>query len=260
MAVSATPLPRQGAPRAPNDLEPYWMPFTANRQFKGAPRLLVGAKGLHYTTAEGRKVLDGTAGLWCCNAGHSHPKIVAAIQGQAAEMDYAPAFQMGHPKAFELAGRLAALAPGDLDHVFFVNSGSEAVDTALKIAHRLSPRSRRGRAHPPHRPRAGISRRRLRRHLGRRHLVNRKFFGSHAPRRRSPAADLRPREAGLLARPAGMGRASRRRARAHRRAARRLDHRRRHRRAGRRLDGRAGAAQGLSRSGCARSATSTAFS
>ena len=134
MAVSATPLPRQGAPRAPNDLEPYWMPFTANRQFKGAPRLLVGAKGLHYTTAEGRKVLDGTAGLWCCNAGHSHPKIVAAIQAQAAEMDYAPAFQMGHPKAFELAGRVAALAPGDLDHVFFVNSGSEAVDTALKIA------------------------------------------------------------------------------------------------------------------------------
>jgi len=134
MAVSATPLPRQGAPRAPNDLEPYWMPFTANRQFKGAPRLLVGAKGLHYTTAEGRKVLDGTAGLWCCNAGHGHPKIVAAIQAQAAEMDYAPAFQMGHPKAFELAGRVAALAPGDLDHVFFVNSGSEAVDTALKIA------------------------------------------------------------------------------------------------------------------------------
>ncbi|HUH86162.1 MAG TPA: aspartate aminotransferase family protein [Stellaceae bacterium] len=134
MAVSATPLPRQGAPRVPNDLEPYWMPFTANRQFKGAPRLLVAAKGLHYATAEGRKVLDGTAGLWCCNAGHSHPRIVAAIQAQAAEMDYAPAFQMGHPKAFELAGRVAALAPGDLDHVFFVNSGSEAVDTALKIA------------------------------------------------------------------------------------------------------------------------------
>ena len=134
MAVSATPLARQGAPRPPNDLEPYWMPFTANRQFKGAPRLLVGAKGHHYTTIEGRKVLDGTAGLWCCNAGHGHPKIVAAIQAQAAEMDYAPAFQMGHPKAFELAGRVAALAPGDLDHVFFVNSGSEAVDTALKIA------------------------------------------------------------------------------------------------------------------------------
>jgi beta-alanine--pyruvate transaminase len=120
--------------RAPNDLGPYWMPFTANRQFKSQPRLLVAAKGHHYTAADGRRILDGTAGLWCCNAGHGHPKIVAAIQAQAAEMDYAPAFQMGHPKAFELASRVAALAPGDLDHVFFCNSGSEAVDTALKIA------------------------------------------------------------------------------------------------------------------------------
>src|ERR1700730_3089482 len=131
---------REGTARAPNNLEPYWMPFTANRQFKAAPRLFVAAKALHYTTADGRKVLDGTAGLWCCNAGHGHPKIVAAIQAQAAEMDYSPAFQMGHPKAFELASRVAGLAPGDLDHVFFVNSGSEAVDTALKIAlayHRL---------------------------------------------------------------------------------------------------------------------------
>ncbi len=122
------------AARLTNDLEPYWMPFTANRQFKAQPRLLVGAKGLHYTTADGRRILDGTAGLWCCNAGHGHPKIVAAIQRQAAEMDYAPAFQMGHPKAFELAARVAALLSGDLDHVFFTNSGSEAVDTALKIA------------------------------------------------------------------------------------------------------------------------------
>jgi beta-alanine--pyruvate transaminase len=120
--------------RVPNDLEPYWMPFTANRHFKSRPRLLVAAKGLHYTAADGRQILDGTAGLWCCNAGHGHPKIVAAIQQQAAEMDYSPAFQIGHPKAFELAARLAALAPGDLDHVFFTNSGSEAVDTALKIA------------------------------------------------------------------------------------------------------------------------------
>jgi beta-alanine--pyruvate transaminase len=122
------------AARLTNDLGPYWMPFTANRQFKAQPRLLVGAKGLHYTTADGRRLLDGTAGLWCCNAGHGHPKIVAAIQRQAAEMDYAPAFQMGHPKAFELAARVAALLSGDLDHVFFTNSGSEAVDTALKIA------------------------------------------------------------------------------------------------------------------------------
>jgi beta-alanine--pyruvate transaminase len=120
--------------RVPNDLGPYWMPFTANRQFKARPRLFVAAKGLHYTTHDGRQVLDGTAGMWCCNAGHGHPKIVAAIQRQAAEMDYAPAFQMGHPKAFELAARVGSMFPGDLDHVFFTNSGSESVDTALKIA------------------------------------------------------------------------------------------------------------------------------
>jgi beta-alanine--pyruvate transaminase len=134
--------------RAPNDLGPYWMPFTANRQFKSQPRLLVAANGHHYTAADGRRILDGTAGLWCCNAGHGHPKIVAAIQAQAAEMDYAPAFQMGHPKAFELASRVAALAPGDLDHVFFTNSGSEAVDTALKMAiayHRLKGEASRTR-------------------------------------------------------------------------------------------------------------------
>jgi beta-alanine--pyruvate transaminase len=132
--AKSKPAAIEAAARLTNDLQPYWMPFTANRQFKAQPRLLVGAKGLHYTTADGRRILDGTAGLWCCNAGHGHPKIVAAIQRQAAEMDYAPAFQMGHPKAFELAARVAALLPGDLDHVFFTNSGSEAVDTALKIA------------------------------------------------------------------------------------------------------------------------------
>jgi len=120
--------------RVPNDLGPFWMPFTANRQFKSKPRLFVGAKGMHYTTVDGRQVLDGTAGMWCCNAGHGHPKIVSEIQKQAAEMDYAPAFQMGHPKAFELAARVAAMFPGDLNHVFFTNSGSEAVDTALKVA------------------------------------------------------------------------------------------------------------------------------
>ncbi len=119
---------------APNNLEAFWMPFTANRQFKKNPRMLVGAEGMHYLTSDGRKVLDGTAGLWCCNAGHGRPKIVEAIQKQAAELDYAPAFQMGHPKAFELAARLAAKLPSPLDHVFFTNSGSESVDTALKIA------------------------------------------------------------------------------------------------------------------------------
>ncbi len=118
----------------PNNLEAFWMPFTANRQFKQAPRLFVAAKDMHYTTSDGRQVLDGTAGLWCVNAGHCRPKITEAIQRQAAELDYAPAFQMGHPKAFELASKLAAIAPTGLDHVFFTNSGSESVETALKIA------------------------------------------------------------------------------------------------------------------------------
>jgi beta-alanine--pyruvate transaminase len=118
----------------PNDLEPYWMPFTANRAFKARPRLVARAKDMHYITADGRKLIDGAAGLWCTNAGHNRDPIVAAIQQQAAELDYAPAFQFSHPKAFELASRISALAPGDLDHVFFCNSGSEAVDTALKIA------------------------------------------------------------------------------------------------------------------------------
>jgi beta-alanine--pyruvate transaminase len=118
----------------PNDLESYWVPFTPNRAFKAAPRLIARAKNMHYYTPEGREVLDGTAGLWCTNAGHNRDPIVAAIRAQAGELDYAPAFQFSHPKAFELASRIAALAPGALDHVFFCNSGSEAVDTALKIA------------------------------------------------------------------------------------------------------------------------------
>lgn len=119
---------------SPNDLESFWMPYTANRQFKAQPRLFVSAKDMHYRTSDGRAVLDGTAGLWCCNAGHSRPKIVEAVQRQLEELDYAPAFQMGHPKAFELANRLVQLTPEGLDHVFFTNSGSEAVDTALKTA------------------------------------------------------------------------------------------------------------------------------
>jgi beta-alanine--pyruvate transaminase len=118
----------------PNDLEAYWIPFTPNRAFKAAPRLIAGAKGMHYYTSDGRALLDGTAGLWCTNAGHNREPIVEAIRQQAGELDYAPAFQFSHPKAFELASRVVALAPGDLDHVFFCNSGSEAVDTALKIA------------------------------------------------------------------------------------------------------------------------------
>ncbi len=119
---------------APAELDSYWMPFTANRQFKAAPRMFARAEGMFYWTVDGRKILDGFAGLWCCNAGHCRKPIVEAIQKQAAIMDYAPAFQMGHPLAFELSNRVVQLAPGKLDHVFFCNSGSEAVDTALKIA------------------------------------------------------------------------------------------------------------------------------
>jgi beta-alanine--pyruvate transaminase len=119
---------------APNDLAAWWLPFTPNRAFKAHPRLIARAKDMHYYATDGRAILDGSAGLWCCNAGHCRDPIVRAIQTQAAELDFAPSFQFGHPLAFQLASRLAALAPADLAHVFFVNSGSEAVDTALKIA------------------------------------------------------------------------------------------------------------------------------
>jgi beta-alanine--pyruvate transaminase len=119
---------------APNDLESFWVPFTPNRAFKHAPRLIARAKDMHYYTPQDRAVLDGAAGLWCTNAGHNRDPIVAAITAQAEALDYAPAFQFAHPKSFELASRVAALAPADLDRVFFCNSGSEAVDTALKIA------------------------------------------------------------------------------------------------------------------------------
>ena len=112
----------------------YWMPFTANRQFKKAPRLLAKSQGMHYWDVNGRQILDGVAGLWCVNAGHARPRIVQAIQQQAAEMDFCPPFQMAHPKAFELAERVAQIAPAGMGKVFFTNSGSEAVDTALKMA------------------------------------------------------------------------------------------------------------------------------
>jgi beta-alanine--pyruvate transaminase len=117
-----------------NDLDAFWLPFTPNRAFKRAPRLIARAKGMHYFTPDGRAVVDGLAGLWCSNAGHNRDPIVAAIRDQAAELDYAAAFHFAHAKSFELASRVAALAPGDLNRVFFCNSGSEAVDTALKIA------------------------------------------------------------------------------------------------------------------------------
>ncbi|GAP34693.1 omega-amino acid--pyruvate aminotransferase [Piscinibacter sakaiensis] len=124
-----------GAPAiTPAGKAAYWMPFTANRQFKEAPRLVSGADGMFFRTPDGREVLDSIAGLWCVNAGHNRPRIVEAIQRQAAELDFAPPFNMGHPKAFELAERLVQLTPPGLDKVFFANSGSEAVESALKIA------------------------------------------------------------------------------------------------------------------------------
>lgn len=116
------------------DLDSFWMPFTANRQFKARPRMLQSADGLFYTDVEGRQILDGTAGLWCCNAGHGRREIAEAVSRQISSMDFAPTFQMGHPLPFQLAERLADIAPRGLNRVFFTNSGSEAVDTALKIA------------------------------------------------------------------------------------------------------------------------------
>jgi beta-alanine--pyruvate transaminase len=173
-----TQTTESAAAHQPNDLESFWMPFTPNRAFKRAPRLVVRAKDMHYYTADGRAVLDGTAGLWCSNAGHSRDPIVAAIARQAEDLDYAPAFQFAHPQAFELASRIAALAPAGLDRVFFCNSGSEAVDTALNIAHAVD------------RPRARLSRCRLRRHFGRRHRQQSQILRHAAFRRRSSAGDL----------------------------------------------------------------------
>jgi len=118
----------------PNNLDAYWMPYSDNRYFKANPRMIARAEGMHYYTPEGREILDGTAGLWCCNAGHGRREIKEAIQQQAAILDYAPTFQLGHPIAFEAAARIAEMTPEGMDKVFFTNSGSESADTALKIA------------------------------------------------------------------------------------------------------------------------------
>lgn len=130
------------------DLDAYWMPFTGNRYFKANPRLIDRAEGMYCWTEDGRRLLDAVAGLWCCNAGHCHPKIVEAIRRQAETLDYAMAFQLGHPEVFRLATRLTDIAPDGIDYAFFVNSGSEAVDTALKMAlayHRLNGEGTRTR-------------------------------------------------------------------------------------------------------------------
>jgi len=134
MTVATPPKSLQNA----RSLESFWMPFTANRQFKAHPRLLASAEGMHYATEDGRKIIDGTAGLWCVNAGHGRQRITQAVERQLSTLDYAPSFQMGHPIAFDFAERLAEIAPGEgegkLDRIFFTGSGSESVDTALKIA------------------------------------------------------------------------------------------------------------------------------
>ena len=121
-------------PPIPNSLEQHWMPFTANRHFKANPRILTGAQGMYFTTDHGDQVIDGSAGLFCVAAGHGRREIAEAVNEALTKMDYAPPFQFGHPASFEVARRIAAVTPADLDHVFFSNSGSEAVETALKIA------------------------------------------------------------------------------------------------------------------------------
>ena len=133
------------ATQAPASMDAFWMPFSANRQFKAEPRLLASASGMFYRSVDGREILDGTGGLWCCNAGHARPRIVDAVQQQIATLDFAPTFQMGHPLPFALAERLAQIAPAHLNRVFFTNSGSESVDTALKIA--LAYHRARGEGH-----------------------------------------------------------------------------------------------------------------
>ncbi len=147
------------------------MPFTANRQFKAAPRLLASASGMYYTDTDGNQVLDGTAGLWCCNAGHGRKRITEAVERQISTMDFAPTFQMGHNVAFDFAEKLSAIAPGGpdakLDRVFFTNSGSESVDTALKIAIAYQ-RAIGGGTRTMVGPRKGLSRRWFRRHFRRR--------------------------------------------------------------------------------------------
>ena len=230
----------------PNDLAAFWMPFTANRQFKKAPRLLAGAKDMHYYTDDGRPILDGTAGLWCVNAGHGRPKIVEAVQRQVAELDYAPAFQMSHPKAFEFASRLTQIAPEGLDHVFFTNSGSESVDTALKIAlayHRAKGEGARTRLIGRERGYHGVN-------FGGISVggivANRKMFGTllagvdHIRHTHDPARNAFSR--GEPEHGAELADEFERIVALHDR----LDDRRRHRRAGGGLDRRARAAEGLS--------------
>ena len=203
--------------------------------------------GMYYWTTDGRQILDGVAGLWCVNAGHGRPKIVEAIRTQAAELDFAPPFQMGHPQGLR-AGRAPGRRsrPTGSNKVFFTNSGSESVDTALKMALAYHRVRGEGHAHPADRPRARLPRRQLRRHLGRRHGRQPQDVRRAARRRRPPPPHARPGAQRLQRGQPRARRRTRRRPGAPGRAARRVDHRRGDRRADRRLHRRAGAAAGLS--------------
>ena len=242
------------------DLSAYWMPFTANRQFKANPRIFVAAEGMYFTDAGGRKVLDGTAGLWCVNAGHARREIAQAVERQLLTLDYSPAFQMGHPGAFELAARLARMAPEGLDRVFFANSGSEAVDTALKIAlayHRARGEGQRTRFIGRERGYHGVG-------FGGMSVGGIGQQPAHlradAARRRPPAAHAWGAGQRLRQGPAAAWRGACGRSRTADRAAWRRHHRGRDRRAHGRLDRRADPAAGLSRTAATRSASGTACS
>src|ERR1700743_3419567 len=228
--------PNAPAVNVPNDLAAHWMPFTANRAFKKAPRLLAGAKDMHYITVDGRQIIDVASGMWCTNSCHGRTQISSAIAKQAEALDYAPPFQFGIPQAFELASRIADLAPAGLDHVFFCNSGSEAADTALKIAlayHQIQGQGSRTRLIGRERAYHGVG-------FGGTSVGgivnNRKMFGTllagvdHLPptyNRDKPA---------LHQGRAGIWRAFRRRTGAHGQPARRHDDCRRHRRTDGRID------------------------
>ena len=174
---------------SPNNLEAFWMPFTANRQFKAKPRLFVGAKDMHYTTHDGRKVLDGTAGLWCVQCRPWPPEDHRGGQRAGRRAGLRAGLPDGPSRSPSSSPtQLTELLPGDFDHVFFTNSGSEAVDTALKIALAYHRARGQGHAHAADRARARLSRRRLRRHLGRRHRQQPQVLRRAAARRRSHAA------------------------------------------------------------------------
>ncbi len=132
--MSQPQQPKTAAGLSQAQLDAYWMPYTGNRQFKRDPRIIVSAEGSYFTDAAGRRIFDGLSGLWTCGAGHCRPEITEAVTRQLQQLDYSPAFQFGHPKAFELAHRIRGLMPQGLDHVFYTGSGSESADTALKIA------------------------------------------------------------------------------------------------------------------------------